>query len=806
MLDSYDMQMLDYPSDLDIQMHPSSSDQWFQDESKMEEDGPSVVKPENPSFMRTDGQLPMRSDSYLPEDTEITIEVDMESYADEYNVEYEMLDDEENRHAEFENLDVEVYDVSVAQSPSMLPASVSESGDQGTVDLSTQTDNSLPSTSPHVHHESSEPHFFAVHSDNNSKFPSEAESYGTGNDAEHGVALSTPVEYQSLLDEETHDFLEPLLADMQPEERKPEEGGANLPEDASLGQTEPVDADHEQEEIASKPQVAADDDVYDTTLETPEQTEGDVQGGSANSTGDPHEISEGVYIDPPPPVLLSIASADQFDLSLFNEPSASSIFSETSSPTHHTPRVVLQHLPTLYYEPLSSVFEALRQDQIVQSLSIITDGELVLDAVDLQLILSEDNIYAREVSLHDLNVLHDASGIHGLLRMRLYTSTPRFIVRYHTLQEQIGRLNLDQQSATLSEGLNGLDQSNQQDPDQREIQTETRDADQEQANEPDNGSERNEPDNGLERNEPDEPLIQPVSEAEPESHEYENEEEENKLSYDDDVEDPSHQSHEDGDPGSPKVSAEVSDVQHNPYDRSTTTASDVYSRLGEDVSPTTEGNVIALDAVEADWDDQSFNDEEEQQSEDSDHPSRDVSTSHAEGEEALETNLFTDNGTEILEALETVEPDGTTETWKETLDNHTSVTSTEMDPATAEDEIENLESFNEHNLNGETHVENEENEDKTGDFEITDVPELPTEPIVFDGENWEDDLDGEGDLDVTWEHDNENTLSTSNESSVTLSSKASKRSYDEVDSDGDEAAETGLSPPSSPGPKRSRTQ
>ena len=52
-------------------------------------------------------------------------------------------------------------------------------------------------------------------------------------------------------------------------------------------------------------------------------------------------------------------------------------------------------------------------------------------------------MYAREVTLHDLNVLHDVSGIEGLLRMRLYTSTPRFITRYQYLQDEVSRLNLE---------------------------------------------------------------------------------------------------------------------------------------------------------------------------------------------------------------------------------------------------------------------------------------------------------------------------------------------------------------------------
>lgn len=87
------------------------------------------------------------------------------------------------------------------------------------------------------------------------------------------------------------------------------------------------------------------------------------------------------------------------------------------------------------------------------------------------------------------------------------------------------------------------------------------------------------------------------------------------------------------------------------------------------------------------------------------------------------------------------------------------------------------------------------NEDYYGD-----LLELPTDPINFEAENWDDDQDGEGELDVNWGLENEITSSYSNQSSVTLSSKASKRSFDEVDSVGDEDGHSnGTLSPTSPG-------
>jgi hypothetical protein len=57
-------------------------------------------------------------------------------------------------------------------------------------------------------------------------------------------------------------------------------------------------------------------------------------------------------------------------------------------------------------------------------------------------ILFQDNAHAREVTLHDLNVLHDGSDLSGPLRLRLHVVVPRFILRYHMLRDQIARLNL----------------------------------------------------------------------------------------------------------------------------------------------------------------------------------------------------------------------------------------------------------------------------------------------------------------------------------------------------------------------------
>ena len=75
--------------------------------------------------------------------------------------------------------------------------------------------------------------------------------------------------------------------------------------------------------------------------------------------------------------------------------------------------------------------------------------------------------------------------------------------------------------------------------------------------------------------------------------------------------------------------------------------------------------------------------------------------------------------------------------------------------------------------------------------DFSELPELPEE----EDELWDDEQDGEGEIDVSGEYEYEpaedNEESASNATSVTLSSKGSKRAYSEVD---DEYEEDGDGP------------
>src|SRR5260370_149933 len=104
MVENVDTQMVDYMADIDMQVQAFSSEPWLHDEVKMEEDAPGL-KLENFAHVKEDGHDP----------GDLTIEIDMEEHN---SAEYDMVDDDQ-LHQPPEILDVEVYDVSLAHSPSM---------------------------------------------------------------------------------------------------------------------------------------------------------------------------------------------------------------------------------------------------------------------------------------------------------------------------------------------------------------------------------------------------------------------------------------------------------------------------------------------------------------------------------------------------------------------------------------------------------------------------------------------------------------------------------------------------------------
>lgn len=160
----------------------------------------------------------------------------------------------------------------------------------------------------------------------------------------------------------------------------------------------------------------------------------------STSSKDPHEISDGIFIEPPPGVLVSVLSDSAPKFSLFNRPSSypagpsSSTLDDEAQPL----TVLFEDNPTLYYEPFCKLFAALRDSSFVIESPHLHEGELVLNFYDLQLSISEDNKYADEsIGIHEINMLHGGMGHPGPLRCRIELSYPSFIQRYQTLLADI---------------------------------------------------------------------------------------------------------------------------------------------------------------------------------------------------------------------------------------------------------------------------------------------------------------------------------------------------------------------------------
>ncbi|KAH9079227.1 hypothetical protein EDB83DRAFT_2341494 [Lactarius deliciosus] len=439
-MDSYDAPMLDYAGDMDVHMHTtlSSPKPWSQPETIMEEDL-------HPIHL---------SDPFPSHGPQQDVEVDMDDYFNE-NVEYEMADGE-IPVPDTELVDIDVYDAPREEIFSTHPP-MALSTDLTVQDLSEKPSEAhFPSSdtgivSEHVPGSASlEPPYSQAAEPGRltPTFPRAEipENTDVPTSDQPNVVVVPQISGSEVVSEDqipdadvsadlkTTDAIADGMSNGSDTHRPLEQKNA---QDVSTAEPATVEESSHQSEIQND---SAHEDVD-------ESYEGDFPGEAPDGTvaaesheaeddddSDPHEISEGVYIEPPPPVLLELpSSSDQPQCSLFNAPvSLDTHDLETEAPATEAAHTVLfQSRPTLYYETLNDVFEALRQEELVQSIIEFVEGEMLL--------VSEDNVHAREVSLHDLNILHHGLGFTGPLRLRLRTVLPRFIHRYRSLQNQTTR-------------------------------------------------------------------------------------------------------------------------------------------------------------------------------------------------------------------------------------------------------------------------------------------------------------------------------------------------------------------------------
>ena len=427
-MDSFDAPMLDYSGDSDVHMHTtlSSPKPWSQSETIMEEDVHLI-------------HLPNPFPSHPPQQD---VEIDMDDYYNE-NVEYEMADGEV-AVPDTELVDVDVYDAP-REDTFLASASVSHSTDLtaqhpdgksagdhfAPSDIGVSTDYIPTVSDPEpLLPKSVEPELLTptlpqetvVHDrDIDSNQDSAAitsrtsapplqvvpEDPRSGGDA--SAALKRHADSSASVDSTAHKVDTSQLLDDSKQEKGPEsstaehESSASVPQDVTtraIVEGPPHQAEtrgdesHEGVRVCDEgheggvPEAALDN----TETGEPPRTVAESDEANEEDNGDPHEISEGVYIEPPPPVLIELPSSlDQSVCTLFNTLAnlPSDDAEGTASSTAASYIVLLQNRPTLYYETLNDVFDALREEEHIQSMIEFVDGEMVLDAHDLQLVLSE---------------------------------------------------------------------------------------------------------------------------------------------------------------------------------------------------------------------------------------------------------------------------------------------------------------------------------------------------------------------------------------------------------------------------------
>lgn len=380
-----DTQMLDYSTDGDYTMHATGhSSEWLSVEATMSDD-------------------PILSATEYSE----TIEVDMEQNEDEEMTEYEMTDGIDYVHESV----VEIQDVDFADPSQVVsPLGASAIGSPALAGVPPQPYVELPHLllSPAVHSES-----FTYHHNTTLDTPGDhtPDIDALAQPAIHGAAGHSHEPSAHSLASSTAEHTE-VGREAPAPERPVSPAGPAPAHPAAHPEPKPQSSSLEHEEERAAGEVASGEAVENTgpedgslqTGEAPAEpvrptdtmidlaTHGEVHESASNS--DPHEISDGVYIDPPPTVLLSLLSSSQrLDCCLFNQPPSGSgsqspnAYASTS--TAPALALLLSQRPTLYYEPLNNVLEALRQEAVISGMEELADGELVIEAYDLDLRITE---------------------------------------------------------------------------------------------------------------------------------------------------------------------------------------------------------------------------------------------------------------------------------------------------------------------------------------------------------------------------------------------------------------------------------
>ena len=350
MAESFDAQMMDFSGE-DIPMQTSSSASWIHPEAAMDDD----------------------SNFHLGD-----VEIDMENYHTE-TFEYEMTDDSSTDQP-IEVHDVEVVDVSQPHTPALIDTVVEDaitaSPPVPEHDLTDTHDRSPLETPPTL----------VIQAPSPTPQPTQ--------DGEPEITVTEPLGQSEW--EKGHSELPGVPPSPHAEHHQLQSSAESVGLEGATEPTPTWSASIQAEQYAHPRQptpTPLEQLQRRSTDEEPAYDPANRWGDEENpipsraSSGDPHEVSDGIFIDPPPPVLLSLDGSEE-ECYLFNRPTRRSPGADDEGATDDA--LFLHDLPTLYYEPLAKVFEALRSDTHLAQLFDLSLGELVIDAYELvDLVISE---------------------------------------------------------------------------------------------------------------------------------------------------------------------------------------------------------------------------------------------------------------------------------------------------------------------------------------------------------------------------------------------------------------------------------
>lgn len=436
MLETFDAPMTDYGSDdVAMQIQPLS-DTWIQGDGTMDDDSfigfhqvrssqvhsfRIVSEPFHQSDLnRTSGMdaiqiestmsMPSFSGLSTPKPTMDELHTEVEMQDDEEQNEYEMEDGEHTDEIQ----DVEVHDVSHTASSDEFSAP------QITFSTSTETSASVHEITAMVAPESDNANISTAEPSNDQTSVLEVSRQGS-TEAQYPVEshAAAPAELHSLFDrtepsseEHLQQFQEQTDSYHETEELPPQQAEAEeavthsnslAPEQSWQEPTHDPTTDAVNPQFSLSPHSVERESVAEAAPEQEQESkesqaaEGpSVDDGVASheelpaAGNDPHEVFAGVCIEPPPAVPLDIAFSE-LNFTLFNRKTTSGRNTPSQEESDSTPEVIvmLHDQPTLFYDPMISVWKALRKEVPSYTSVDLESLELMLTVPSLGLVLCE---------------------------------------------------------------------------------------------------------------------------------------------------------------------------------------------------------------------------------------------------------------------------------------------------------------------------------------------------------------------------------------------------------------------------------